>query len=250
LVDTEDEAMPLLDHFHAPLHPIHHWESFHSNWATRLADALNACLPPEFMAEEHTHAGSNLEIDVATLERADMDARRNGGVLTATSKVLYTPPAPPLTLPAVFPDSFEVRVFSTTEGLTLVAAIELVSPGNKDRSDERLAFTTKIASYLYRGIAVIVVDIVTNRRSNLHNETMRLMQADAVTLLPADAHLYAIAYRPVLRDEKPLIDAWPVRLALGEPLPTLPLRLVGDLIVPVDFETAYEEACRRRRIGS
>lgn len=33
--------MPLLDHFHPPLHPRHHWESFHSNWATRLADALN-----------------------------------------------------------------------------------------------------------------------------------------------------------------------------------------------------------------
>jgi pimeloyl-ACP methyl ester carboxylesterase len=32
--------MPLLDHFHPPLHPHHHWESFHSNWATRIAPAL------------------------------------------------------------------------------------------------------------------------------------------------------------------------------------------------------------------
>jgi hypothetical protein len=241
--------MPLLDHFHAPLHPIHHWESFHSNWATRLADALNAQLPPEFMAEEHTHAGSNLEIDVATMEQADADAQRNGGVMTATSTVVYTPPAPPLTMPAAFPDSFEVRVFSLAAGLTLVAAIDLASPGNKDRPEERRAFASKVASYLYRGVAVIVVDIVTNRRANLHNDTMRLMEADATTLVPADVQLYAVAYRPVLREEKPLIDLWPVHLGLGEPLPTLPLRLVSDLFVPVDFETTYQEACRRRRIG-
>src|SRR4051812_36501793 len=50
---TRRALMPLLDHFHPPPHPRHHWESFHSNWATRLADELNErWLPPEFMAEE------------------------------------------------------------------------------------------------------------------------------------------------------------------------------------------------------
>jgi hypothetical protein len=133
--------------------------------------------------------------------------------------------------------------------LTLVAAIELVSPGNKDRPEERRAFASEVASYLYRDVAVIVVDIVTNRRANLHNDTMRLMEADAANLLPADVHLYAVGYRPVLRDETPLIDLWPLQLELGDLLPTLPLRLVGDLFVPVDFETTYQEACRHRRIG-
>ena len=37
--------MPLLDHFRPPLDAKHHWESFHSNWATRLADQLNERLP-------------------------------------------------------------------------------------------------------------------------------------------------------------------------------------------------------------
>jgi len=32
-------------------------------------------------------------------------------------------------------------------------------------------------------------------------------------------------------------------------LPTLPLRLTGDLFVAVDFEAAYQEACRRRRLA-
>src|SRR5262245_20615500 len=28
----EGQAMPLLDHFHAPLSPLRSWESFHSTW--------------------------------------------------------------------------------------------------------------------------------------------------------------------------------------------------------------------------
>src|SRR5437868_5854754 len=172
--------MPLLAHSHPPLAPHHHWESFHSNWATRIADLLNErWLPPEFIAEEYTHAGTRLEIDVATFEQP---GARGGppadGAATATPPAaVYTPPAPDHTLPAVFPDTFEVRVFSTTAGRTLVAAIELVSPGNKDRAQERQAFAAKCASYLHQGVSLILIDVVTNRRANLHNETMRLLTA-------------------------------------------------------------------------
>ena len=152
-------------------------------------------------------------------------------------------------MPAVFPDSFEVRVFSTTSGLTLVAAIKLISPNDKERPNERRAFAAKCASYLHQGIALVVIDIVTNRRANLHNETMRLMGAAEDYLLPAEMDLYAVAYRPVLRQEKPEIDLWTAPVAIGQPLPTMPLRLTGDLFAPVEFEAAYMEACRRRRLA-
>jgi hypothetical protein len=94
--------------------------------------------------------------------------------------------------PAVFPDTFEVRVLSTDTGPRLVAAIELISPGNKDRATERRAFATKVASYLYQGISVIIVDIVTNRRANLHNEVLRVMEAATtdVLQLPSEMSLY------------------------------------------------------------
>lgn len=160
----------------------------------------------------------------------------------------YAPPVPDRTIPAAFPDTFEVRVFSTTAGLTLVGVIELVSPSNKDRPVERLAFATKCASYLAQGVSLIVMDVVTNRRANLHNDIMRLMEAASDLDFPADVNLYATAYRPALRGEKEEIDVWMRPLTLGAPLPTLPLRLTGDLFVPVDFEAAYQEACRRRRL--
>jgi Protein of unknown function (DUF4058) len=244
--------MPLLDHFHPPLSTKYPWDSFHSGWATRIADELNEqWLPPDFLAAEHTHAGPSLEIDIATFERPSTapPAPRNGPQ-TVTLPRTWTPPTPAHQLLASFPDNFEVKIISTSGGQALVGAIELVSPGNKDRADERRAFAGKCASYLHQGVSVVVIDIVTNRSGNLHNELLRFLGAPEATHLPADLSLYAAAYRPVLRDDKPELDVWTARCALGQPLPTLPLRLTGDLFVPVEFEASYHETCRRRRLTS
>jgi hypothetical protein len=242
--------MPLLDHFHPPLFPHHHWESFHSNWATRIADGISALLPPEFQVEEHTHAGVGFEIDVATYQENRYPARNgSAGAATATlAAPAYAPPIPDGATPAAFVGNFEVRVFNTTAGLTLVGVIELVSPSNKDRPAERLAFATKCASYLAQGVSLIVIDVVTNRHANLHNEIMRIMESAVDLAFPPDVALYATAYRPARRGEVDEIDVWKRPLTLGAPLPTMPLRLTGDLFVPVDFESAYLEACRRRRL--
>jgi hypothetical protein len=148
----------------------------------------------------------------------------------------------------LFPDSFEVRVYAASGGLTLVAVIELVSPANKDRPEERQAFSAKCASYLHQGIALIVMDVVTSRKGNLHYDAMHLLGMDAAQDFAQDVNLYAVAYRPVRRQDRQEIDLWPVPLAVGHPLPVLPLRLTGDLFVPVDFEATYQEACRHRRI--
>lgn len=238
--------MPLLDHFRSPLQPHHHWESFHSNWATRLADALTEHLPPGFLAEEHTYAGNRTEIDVAAYE-LDPLSSDSGGVAIA-EPAAYAAPTALLAIPAVFPDTFEVRVLRKTGGLTLVGVIELVSPANKDRPEERAAFAAKMAGYLYQGVSAIVVDVVTSRRANLHNEILKLLGQSAGSMSTA-ADLYAVAYRPVLRNDHPEIDLWPHELRLGEPLPELPLRLTGETFVPVNLESSYREACRRRRIG-
>jgi hypothetical protein len=242
--------MPLLDHFHPPLSVERRWESFHSSWATRIADALTErWLPPNYIAEEHAHLGPAVEIDVATLERDAAPALPEGeGAVATRSPVVWAPPVPDGILPAVFPDTFEVRILCTDTGPKLVAAIELISPGNKDRATERRAFAIKCASYLYQGISLILVDIVTHRRANLHNDVLRVMEAaDALELGP-DVSLYAVAYQPLRRDDKDEIHVWRSPLALGQSLPTLPLGLRADLVIPVDLEAPYAEACRRKRL--
>jgi hypothetical protein len=242
--------MPLLDHFHPPLSVRRQWESLHATWAVCLGDAITVQLPEGYFVEVQTHAGAAVEIDVATYEEAGRAALTGDGTTTATARATaWTLPAPPLTIPATFPAGFEVRVFSTEAGPVLLGAIELVSPRNKDRPESRRAFATKCANYLYQGISLITADIITERRANLHNETLQLMEADPRSQMPADAALYAVAYRPVRRADKEEIDIWPATLRLGDRLPVLPLVLRHDLALPVDLETTYADACRRRRLA-
>ncbi|HEX4607611.1 MAG TPA: hypothetical protein VH092_05335 [Urbifossiella sp.] len=44
------------------------------------------------------------------------------------------------------------------------------------------------------------------------------------------------------------LDAWPYPLAVGEVLPTVPLWLAPDLVVPLELELTYAAACRSLRI--
>lgn len=243
--------MPLLDHFHPPLSAERRWESFHSSWATRLADALTErWLPVNYIAEEHAHLSPSVEIDVAAFEReTTTTAMERGGAVATVGAKVWTPPIADGSYAAVFPDTFEVRVLCTDTGPKLVAAIELISPGNKDRASERRSFAIKCASYLYQGISVIIVDIVTNRRANLHNEILELMDgADSLRLSP-ESNLYAVAYQPLRRDKKDRIDVWRSSLGLGHALPTLPLGLRADLVIGVDFEETYAEACEKKRLN-
>lgn len=237
--------MPLLDHFRPPIRDVIQWNEFHANWATRLADQLTDRLPEGYLATEFAKAAGGVEIDVASFVRptaGQNGPQPNGGPAG------WVPPPPSDTMPAVFPESFEVRVIRLSGGRHLVGAIELVSPGNKDDEEVRRAFATKVGGYLNAGVSVIVIDVVTERRVNLHNETMRLMGTDRRLDLPPGTDLYAVAYRPALRNANPVIDLWFANFSVGDPLPTMPLRLTKDLFVPVDFEAAYTEACRRRKL--
>ncbi len=192
------------------------------------------------------HVGSQVEIDIASL--TETNGAQGGAATAVATAPAWAPAATTLVMPAVFPDDIEVQVMSTTTGATLVAAIELVSPRNKDRWEARRAFAAKCAGYLTRGIGLIVVDIVTNRLANLHNELVELMGHGGNFLLPDAAEMYAVAYRPSRRPTGDQIELWPTALTLGQPLPVLPLALRNAATVPVDLETTYIEACRKSRL--
>ncbi|MFO0966345.1 MAG: DUF4058 family protein [Gemmataceae bacterium] len=231
--------MPLLDHFHPPLSQRRHWESFHAAWASTLADYLNSGLLPEgYFAEELITTGGRIEIDVAAWEE---ETGRNGAGRLATET--YVAPPPTAVIPAVFPETFSVQIYHAEGGTVLAGAIELVSPGNKDRPETRRAFAVKGANYLYQGVSLVVVDIVTSRQANLHNEIVKLLGQEEQAL---SGGLYAVAYRPARRDGAAEIALWPHSLALNQPLPVLPLTLAADLVVPVDLEATYADVCRRR----
>jgi hypothetical protein len=242
--------MPLLDHFHLPLRGQRHWESFHALWTAALVTKLNqTALPSNCFAEAQVHVGSRVEVDVGAFEQQQavsvgLGDGNNGGVALQT----WAPPTATVVLPAVFPDEIEVQVFHQSGGATLVGVVELISPGNKDRPETRRAFAAKCASYLQQGIGLVIVDIVTERQSNLHNELVRVLEQPARFEFGDELVLYAVAYQPSRRSGEDRIDAGLYPLALGKPLMIVPLALRGIGTVPVDLETTYMSACRASRL--
>ena len=242
--------MPLLDHFHPPLSERRPWESFHATWCSTLADHLNRdLLPPGYIALEQVSPGASIEIDVGTFvdEAGERASEKNGGVATLP-RAVWTPAAPPLILPMTFPERFAVEVHCTEGGRTLVGALELVSPGNKDRASKRQLFAAKCATYLARGVGLVILDVVTSRHANMHNELVQMLQWDPLSAFTNPAALYTVAYRPLRRENTEQIETWPMTLAVGEGLPRVPLSLAADFCVAVDLEAAYLDACRRRRV--
>ena len=175
--------MPLRDHFRPPLSDRRSWEGFHGGWPMMIVDALGQRLSQRYIAEPQVHLGSSIEIDGATCEEDDSDRAvagerdDDGGVATA----VWAPPRPTLAVATDLGDldEYEVRVYDTRRGRRLVAAVEIVSPANKDRPEHRRAFVAKCAALLQDRVCVAIVDLVTTRSTNLYAELMGFIgQAD------------------------------------------------------------------------
>jgi hypothetical protein len=242
--------MPLQDHFHPPWTDENLWEGFHSAWVNTLVRHLNGhLLPRRFRAIPQVHLGPFVEADVSTWERSNEPNQGTPGVETGNGVTAsaWTPPQATQTLEIEFPaqDVFEVRVVNELRSTRLVAAIELVSPRNKDRPESRSAFVTKCAAYLQERVNLLVVDVVTTRHANLHHELLGLFSLPHSTGDGND--LYAVSYRS-RKEQKWHLDTWPVTFALGAVLPTMPLWLASNLAVPLDLEKSYAETCQVLRI--
>jgi len=243
--------MPLLDHFHPPLYPRHRWHGFHNAWATYLAAALNQVLPKGYFAEPDVQF--SLEIDTAVLREAAVaytvaPLTSTAGVNGAHEPVVWQPPTPTQSLPfALAGDTVEILVYAEAGGPTLVGAIELVSPANKDRAAQRNAFTAKCETFLRTGIGLLVVDVVTTYKTNLHQALLQRLQNNAEAQAREDA-LYTAAYHPVDRDGAPALNLWYKGLALGNALPPMPLWLRGGPCLPVELEATYQRTCQEQRI--
>jgi len=237
--------MPLLDHFNPPLHGPRRWEGFHHSWATVIAQQLNQeTLPPNYFAEPEISVAPELEIDVATIELTPSEKAATGKGASKTATAVWSPARPQISAAVDFAqlDGYEIRVYEELGGgAELRAAIELISPANKDRAGSKRTFAAKCAGYLQLGVGLMIVDVVSSRHSNLHQELFDLLEASGRKVeWESRTGLYAVAYRPVTVRKKPRVEAWPESLELGKALPTMPLWLHWDLSVPVNLEASYQ----------
>jgi hypothetical protein len=235
--------MPLRDHFRPPLSNTSSWEELHGGWPMVIVQQLRKLLPPGYVAGPKVHSGSEVEIDVATFEkdRDSAGSETNGGVATA---VWLAAPAVRVETELPDDDEYEVRVYDASRGRRLVAAIEIVSPANKDRPEKRNAFVGKCAALMRKGVAVSIIDLVTTRQFNLYAELMAFLGYPDPTMKVDSPHLYAATCRWLVREPPAVLESWSHALSVAKPLPQLPLWLAEALVIPLDLEQSYEQACR------
>jgi hypothetical protein len=237
--------MPLRDHFRPPVTKRASWDALHGQWPANIVKHLRTVLPPGYIAAPTVHHGA-FEIDVAASELDDATAYREFGSQrggTATATWVDEPAVLVETVLADF-DEYEVRVYEDNDDHRLVAAIEIASPANKDRPESRNTFIGKCAALLQSGVAVSIVDLVTTKQFNLYAELMEFIGHPDPTMSTSTPHLYAASCRWVRRKSKTYLETWPSTLSLGQPLPKIPLWLAEALVVPLDLEESYEQACR------
>ena len=240
--------MPLLDHFNPPLNRTHPWRSFHGAWAAAMARLLNqGVLPTGYYAVPLVDRDGPIEIDVATLRDREASVFESGVIEPRT----WAAPAPAIAVAVDLAtvDGVEVQVFADDGDPRLAAAVELLSPRNKDRPAARHALAVKCVGYLQQGSSVVVVDTVTTRRSDLRSTILSLLGVDMAAEAMALTSLSAVSYRAVEQDdESQQLEVWPAPLVLGQPLPTLPLWIASDYSVPLDLEASYQMTCADLRI--
>lgn len=185
-----------------------------------IVQQLGKILPTQYVAGPRVHLGAQAEIDVATFDQQ----RDSTGY-------------------------YEVRVYDARRGRRLVAAIEIVSPGNKDRPESRAQFVAKCAALLRQRVSVVPVDVVTPRDFDWYAELLQWIDARDESLgdEPPAAYAVACCWRP--RGMSHWLESWNHPLVPGETLPVLPLWLTDELAIPLDLEASYEQTCRDLRIA-
>jgi hypothetical protein len=151
--------------------PVHDWtkvdagifHSFHNSWITHLMGKLNGGLLPNgyYALSEQSSAGP--VPDVLPLNLPD---RGPGPGASSSDRGIALAEAPPRVSRKLVADPkavYRARRRTLTirhaSGHRVVAFLEILSPGNKDRTASVEQFVNKVDSALMQGVHVMVVDL-------------------------------------------------------------------------------------------
>jgi hypothetical protein len=218
------------------------WEGVHLYWLTGIARWLKGHLPPDYRAV----VGSSPMVGV-DLPQVKPDV----GVQTAKAPDPSTAPATPAALvsvEAMQPD-LEVAVDGLAEDNSvlveylgrLVAAVELVSPRNKDRPASRVHFGARYLSYLKNGVHLALIDVHPRPQGFGFGS---LIAEEFKMPAPPFVAPQALSYRvgePAATGGR-LLGVWQRALTAGQPLPSLPLALREQQLIVLDLESTYQQA--------
>lgn len=215
------------------------WDSVHPVWLMYLLEAIQDDLPEGYKA--NLGGVPSLTVDVGH-GRPDVSVRQMGPTVGGSAGLLE-----PDLEASVSVTLDPHRAIHVDYHGRLIAALELVSPRNKDRADAKETYTNRYLGYLRLGVHLLLVDALPRPRG--------FSFSDAITgglgmTLPPLPPPFAAAFRvgepvPVGDDMGSLLGLWRRPMAVGQPLPTLPLPLSVHRAVTVDLEQSYRRAAKR-----
>ena len=230
--------MPIHDWSRVPSGLFHH---FHQSWSIRMSDALNGgLLPPNLSALVERRAGVKepdiLAIeDYAPLNEVETSSLERRAGSTATLEA----PASRI----VQRSSEEIyagranRIVVRHHLGRIVAVIEIVSPGNKDKRGAIRNFVDKTVEFIEAGVHVLVVDLfppTVRDPKGLHKLIWDEIE-DQPFELPDGLDRLLMSYQAG-REKVAYIEP----LAIGDTMPDMPLFLTPHLHVKVPLEATYE----------
>ncbi len=238
--------------------PAHDWtrvddgifHNFHLSWISRIYDRLNAGLLPEnYYALAEQHAGEMVP-DILTLHRraSESEVSDSGpSAAAAESSTLLLAEAPPR---VAIVTEFDADVYGRLRRTltirhvtddTLVAMIEIMSPGNKSSRYAFDQFLEKVLAALDHGIHLLIVDL--HPRTARDPAGIHAAIAEALGKEIHGAHptkpLTIVAYRAAT-DRRGYAEP----LAVGDMLASMPLFLTSERYVNVPLEDTYMSAYR------
>lgn len=222
--------------------PMHDWtrvqagtyHNFHYRWLATIMDRLNAgFLPRGLFAMAEQQVGGPIA-DVLTLSKRDADLRPTGGGTATVAPRTSVVEEPKSVLYARKTNRIAIH-----HNLgTVVAVIELVSPGNKDTKHALRAFARKSAALLRNGVHLSVINPFPPGRYDplgMHRAIWDNVTSESKFVPPADRPLTVAGYQA---GEPPKGYVEP--FAVGDPLPDLPLFLDEGVHVDVPLEETYQ----------
>jgi hypothetical protein len=231
--------------------PVHDWakvdagtfHSFHNAWITHLMGKLNGGVLPEGYYALSEQYSSGLIPDVLTLSLPEPNGSpspspRPGGIALADA-----PPTIGRKLVADPKALYRARRRTLTirhaSGHRIVAFLEILSPGNKDRTTSVQELVNKVDAALMQGIHVTVVDLFPPGRFDPHgiHGAVWARHGIAEDVVPPAQPLTVCSYRAIAP-----VEAYLEHLAFRDRLPEMPLFLDSETYVYVPLEPAYQAA--------
>jgi hypothetical protein len=219
------------------------WDSVHQLWINSLLFWAQEHLPPGYRAYLGSVPGLSIGAEPGRPALGVRTWQPRGEEAAAPSAAPVEAPQPDFKTVALLHPEPRAAVHVFRQG-RLVAAVEVVSPRNKDRPSSREFYRNRYLSYLWSGIHLMLIDV---HRRPLGFSFVEAMAAEVECQFPVGLPPHVVSWNAggPTPEGGQFLDGWYRSLTVGEPLPTLPLALAAGQFLLIDLERTYGEATRR-----